>query len=461
MKEFLKCLPQSRILTSSDDLEYYGKDVCQQFAANPSAVLLPETVEEVYECVKIAFQHHISLVPSGGRTGYSAGATATNGEVILSLVRLNKILDFNPTERTLKVQAGVPLEVVQNYANERGLQYPVDFTSRGSCLIGGTIATNAGGVRVVKYGLTREWVSGLKVITGDARLLDLDGRLVKNQTGYDLRQLYIGSEGTLGIVVEATLKLTSVPAETELAFCAFQSPEHVLTALDRIRAKGLTVELFEYLDKASHELVLRHHSTSSPFQDRYSGYGLIEVSGPSQLREAFENVLSDLIEGEVVADIVLGENQQQRQNIMDHRELIGEIANQHYIVHKNDISVGISDIPEFLGQFRRMMDEQSIRGEAIVFGHIGDGNLHINLLMPENGNKEEFWKVSEELDQELFALVQKFRGSISAEHGVGLLKKPFLHFSKSEDEIDFMRKIKAQLDPKCILNPGKIFEQEQ
>ena len=459
MKEiFLQCLPASQILADQADLEYYGKDVCQQYQACASAILLPGTVKEVQECIQLAYQNRISIVPSGGRTGYSAGATATNGEVILSLTKLNKIIAINETERTMTVQAGVPLEIVQIYAKEHGLMYPVDFTSRGSCLIGGTIATNAGGIRVIRYGLTREWVLGLKVITGNGDLLELNGSLIKNQSGYDLRQVFIGSEGTLGIVVEATLKLTSQPSEPIFAFCAFQKIEDVLPTMVRLRSAGLAIELFEFLDDASHELVLKHHPLPRPFQQKFACYAAIEIDGSKQNdRDVFEQVLTKLMEEEVIGDVAISENSKQHDELMSLREMIGEVANQHYTVHKNDISVSISDIPHFISELKQILVHDISGNDVIIFGHIGDGNLHVNILMPKDLNQEKFWKDCEAIDHKIFGLVQKFKGSISAEHGVGLLKKPFLHYSRTPQEIALMRGMKKVFDPAGILNPGKIF----
>lgn len=460
MKEiFAKCIPETQILTASADLQYFGKDVCQQYKASPSAILLPSTIEEVCACVKMANLHKISIVPSAGRTGYSAGATATNGEVILSLSKLNKIIDINTAERSMSVQAGVPLETVQNYAKEHGLLYPIDFTSRGSCLIGGTIATNAGGVRVIRHGLTRDWVLGLKVVTGSGELLELNGHLFKNQTGYDLRQLFIGSEGTLGIVVEATLKLTSLPNDARLAFCAFNRAEDALPTLVKLRAAGLVVELFEFLEDTGLELVLKHKSLPRPFQEKYACYAAIEIdAGRQNAREIFEEVLSDLIEQEIIADVVISESSKQYQDLMSLRELIGETANQHYTVHKNDISVAISDIPNFVARLKQLLKGEEESHQVIIFGHLGDGNLHVNILMPKDVDSKLFWQHCEELDHKIFSLVKEFKGSISAEHGVGLLKKDFLHYSRSAEEIALMRSLKKVFDPAGILNPGKIFD---
>lgn len=456
---FLDQISNLQILNDSADLHYYGKDVCQQFSADPSLILLPDSTEQLAECVKIASQNDIKIVPSAGRTGYSAGATATSKEVILSVSRLNKVLAFNEVDRTITVQAGVSLEAVQNHARENQLMYPVDFTSRGSCLIGGTIATNAGGTRVIRHGLTRDWVLGLKVVTGKGELLDLNpGNLVKNQTGYDLRQLFIGSEGTLGIIAEATLRLASLPSDPQLAFCAFNDVKDIPECLVSLRKAGLQIELFEFLEESGLSLVLKHHKLTRPFQGQYPAYAAIEIdSGRIGAREKFEEILSDLIEKEIIADVAISESSKQYNELMALRELIGESANQHYSVHKNDISVAVSEVPAFVVAIKGLLAKEAAEFESVIFGHIGDGNLHVNILLPKEIDRQSFWAKCKELDKLVFALVQQFKGSVSAEHGVGLLKKPYLGYSRSDAEIDIMRGIKKLLDPNNILNPGKIF----
>jgi FAD/FMN-containing dehydrogenase len=455
---FLKAIPELQILTEEADLQYFGKDVCQQFEAAPSLVLLPNTAEQVQNCIKVANLHSIAIVPSAGRTGYSAGATATKGEVILSVAKLNRILDLNEVERTVTVQAGVTLEAVQNYAKEQGLLYPVDFTSRGSCLIGGTIATNAGGTRVIRHGLTRDWVLGLKVVTGAGELLELNGSLIKNQTGLDLRQLFIGSEGTLGVVVEAILKLTTDKADRQLAFCAFNQVKDIPRTLLKLRQAGLEIELFEFMEASGLELVLEHHKIPRPFSANYPAYALIEIdSGRQNAQQIFEAELEKLIEEEVIADVALSESSKQYSDLMALRELIGETANQHYSVHKNDISVSVAAVPEFLSRLKELLALQAAEFKVVVFGHIGDGNLHINILMPREIERQAFWQKCKALDQFIFGLVKQFHGSISAEHGVGLLKKPYLTYSRTEAEIALMREIKKVFDPNAIMNPGKIF----
>lgn len=242
-------LPTLRLKTEPADLQHYGRDWTRRFTPAPLAIALPATVQEVQAIVRWANDAHIAIVPSGGRTGLSGGAMATNGELVLSLERMNKMLQFDPMDRTMTVQAGMPLEAVQAVARQHGLLYPVDFAARGSCSIGGTIATNAGGIRVVRYGNTREWIAGLNVVTGTGELLELNHALIKNSSGYDFRHLMIGSEGTLGIVVEATLRLTDPPPPTKVMLLALPTFDVLMQVFAAFRAQ-LQIEAFEFLRSA-------------------------------------------------------------------------------------------------------------------------------------------------------------------------------------------------------------------
>lgn len=454
---FSTVLPAEQILSEPSELEFYGQDVCKQFKAAPSLVLLPNCKEQVSQILKICSQHKIPVVPSGGRTGYSAGATATQGEVVLSLAKMNRIIEISSIDQTITVEAGVTTEAVRNKAAEEGLYYGVDFTSKGSSQIGGNIATNAGGIRVIRYGNTRDWVLGLTVVLASGEIVECNGKLFKNQTGYDFRSLFIGSEGTLGVIVEATLKLSRPPLDSRLCLCGVADPYVALQVLTTLR-KRFTVNVFEYFERSGLELVLAHTSLSDPFQKKYPCYLLIEVEAAAQeSREHFEELLSEFLQSGTISDAVFGESSKHTADLMSLRELIGEVANKHYVPHKNDISVPVTEIPDFLRMLRELFQNRYPNYRSIIFGHVGDGNLHVNVLKPEGADSHEFFKNCEAIDADLFSVVSKLKGSISAEHGVGLLKKPFLHLSRSTKELSLMRSVKEVFDPLGILNPGKIF----
>jgi len=454
---FSEILPQGQILTAAADLEFYGKDVCKQFSAHPSLVLTPSTPQQVADILKICSLHKIAVVPSGGRTGYSAGATATQGEVILSLTKMTRVLEVNAIDQTITVEAGVTTETVRQKAAEHGLYYGVDFTSKGSSHIGGNIATNAGGIRVIRYGNTRDWVLGLVVALPNGELLRCNGKLFKNQTGYDFKSLFIGSEGTLGVIVEATLKLCRPPRESRLCLCGAKDPSVALEVLTSLR-KQFTVNVFEYFERSGLELVTAHSSLVDPFKEAHPCYLLIEIEAPhAEERQRFEELLSSFLETGVISDAVLSESSKHSQDLMSLRELIGEMANKHHVPHKNDISVPVPEIPAFLHDLRELFTKKYPQYPSIIFGHVGDGNLHVNVLKPESMEAGAFFKQCETIDQDLFTIVAAAQGSISAEHGVGLLKKPLLHLSRTPEEIDLMRAVKQVFDPAGILNPGKIF----
>lgn len=454
---FLNVLGPEQILDSTPDLEFYGKDLCKFYAAKPSMILMPRTIEQVISIVKICAEHKIGLVPSGGRTGYSGGATATNHEVILSLARLNKILEFNPLGQTLRCQAGCVTEHIQNKAKEHGLFYPVDFASKGSSQIGGNIATNAGGVRVIRYGSTRNWVLSLKFVDGRGQLIELGADLIKNQSGYDLKNLIIGSEGTLGIIVEATLQLCKPPPDSVLALVGLNSIESAMQLLGALR-DNFELSLFEYFEENALEKVCRLNSLARPFREVCPCYVLVEVLQLSSLEsEQFAERLADLMTNGLVREACLAQNSKQYHYFFFLRELISSTLSQHFVPHKNDLSVPLAKLSAFVTELRSTIERNFPDCEGVLFGHLGDGNIHLNILKPERLSLSDFVSLTQKADLETFAVVKKFAGSISAEHGVGLLKKPYLHFSRSERELELMRSIKESFDPLGILNPGKLF----
>ncbi|MGN6225178.1 FAD-binding oxidoreductase [Pseudoxanthomonas sp.] len=451
-----QAVPELRLTTEAAELEHYGRDWTRRWTPAPLAVALPATVEEVQAIVRWANQHGVAVVPSGGRTGLSGGAVAANGELVLSLARMNKVLAFDAVDRTLTVQPGIALEAAHNEAREHGLVYPVDFAARGSCSIGGNIATNAGGIRVIRYGNTREWIAGLKLVTGSGDLLDLNRGLIKNSSGYDLRQLVIGSEGTLGIVVEATLRLTDPPPPTNVMLLALPSFEVLMRVFAEFRAR-LQLEAFEFFT----DLALRHvlaHGAQAPFADVHPYYVVTEFAVGDEAREAAAMAAFEAcLEQGWVSDGVISQSDAQAAQLWRLREGITE-ALARYKPYKNDVSVRISAMPAFLAETQALLGEAYPDFEVVWFGHIGDGNLHINVLTPEGLDDAEFVRQCEHVTKLLSASLQRHGGSISAEHGIGLVKKPYLDSTRSAAEIAVMRGIKRVLDPNGLMNPGKLLD---
>lgn len=455
---FQDLLPAERILTSSDARAHYGRDWLKQYSPNPSVILLPVTTAEVQAVVCRCKERSLALVPSGGRTGLSGGATALSGEIVLSLERMNKILEVRTLDRTLRCQAGTVTQKVQEAAEQHNLYFPVEFGSKGQSQIGGNIATNAGGIRVLRYGSMREWVVGLTAVTGRGDLIELNGALFKNQTGYDLRNLLIGSEGTLAVITEATLRLTALPFERTRILCALKSVEGVLSLFHESRSTFRELSAFEFFMENALEKVLRHGGLQRPLQQPHPCYALLEIERrPGESLDQIERFLAPKIEAGLILDAVVSQSQRQADSLLELRERISEVLSAHYMPHKNDISVPIPAISAFTHELFERLAAHYPGWELVVFGHIGDGNLHINILKPSEMSADEFMKRCHETDPHIFELVSAHRGSISAEHGVGLLKRDFLHFSRSPAEIALMREIKRSFDPHGIMNPGKIF----
>lgn len=456
---FRDILGEESIRADAEAFLHYGKDWLKDYQPNPSCILFPGSYAQVQEIARVCNERGVALVPSGGRTGLSGGATATQGEVILSLERLNKILSIDATSRLAVCEAGVITEALQIAAASNGLFFPIDFASKGSSQIGGNIATNAGGVRVIRWGNIRDWVIGLKVVTAAGDILTLNGELFKNQSGYDLRQLFIGSEGTLGIIVEATLKLTSPPKEVTRLFCAAGSIDAILQTMARSRTQFGAINMFEYLSEKSMQIVANSGDLMPPLLGAAPHYCLIEIETPNSAeRQALEEYFCELIEEELLTDVIISASSKQADDLLAVRERLPEILSSRFTVHKNDISVPITSISEFCSRLQQLIPTLFPDFELAIFGHLGDGNLHLNLIKPEVMSPESFFAFCKKADHQIFALVREFSGSISAEHGVGLLKKDFLHYSRSAPEIELMRGLKNLLDPRGILNPGKIFD---
>ncbi|HET7332715.1 FAD-binding oxidoreductase [Dyella sp.] len=448
-------LPELRLLTEPGDLEHYGRDWTRRWTPAPLAIALPASIEEVQGIVRWANEHQVAIVPSGGRTGLSGGAVAAHGELVLSLARMNRVLGFDAVDRTLTVQPGIALEAVHTAAREQGLIYPVDFAARGSCAIGGNIATNAGGIRVIRYGNTREWIAGLKVVTGQGELLDLNRALIKNSSGYDLRQLMIGSEGTLGIVVEATLRLTDPPPASQVMLLALPDMDALMQVFALFRAR-LPLQAFEFFTDVALKHVLAHGAQRAIDGD-YPYYVVTEFDAADErAQEEALAVFEQAVEQGWIADGVMAQSEAQAAALWRLREGITESLAAHK-PYKNDISVRISAVPAFLQDIQALLTREYPQMEVVWFGHIGDGNLHINVLKPASQSDAEFIAQCEHVTKLLAAALQRHGGSISAEHGIGLVKRAYLESTRSAAEIALMRGVKAVFDPNGILNPGKLF----
>jgi FAD/FMN-containing dehydrogenase len=440
----------------ADDLAEYGRDWTKVFAPAPCAVAFPRTTDEVSRLFAICNELEVPIVPSGGRTGLAGGAVAAHGELVVSTARMRRMDPVDVQGATVRVQAGAVTQAVHEHCAPHGLTWPVDFASKGSSHVGGNIATNAGGVKVIRYGLTRHWVLGLQVVLANGRVLELNGALEKNNTGLDLRQLFIGTEGTLGFVTEATLKLCKLPGKLDVLLFAVPDLAGVLRLFREARRGPFTLSAYEFFTRHCLERVVRHRKLRPPFAADHGCYVLMEVEAAR--RDALDRWVTDVFEGGCAADGVLAQHSGEAADLWALREGISESLSATGLPHKNDVALPIAALEAFTAALERVFDLRYPGWQIALFGHVGDGNLHINVMKPDALGKEDFLRRTEEADRDLFALVREHGGSISAEHGIGLLKKDFLSYSRTPDEIALMKAVKRAFDPKGILNPGKIFD---
>lgn len=442
------------VSTDPDDLATYGRDWTRVYDPAPCAVALPRSTAEVAEVLRFCDDHRIPVVPSGGRTGLAAGAVAKDGELVLSLSRMRRMDPVDLSGLSVRVQAGAVTEAVHQHCAAHGLTWPVDFASKGSSQVGGNIATNAGGVRVIRHGLTRQWVLGLQVVTARGEVLELNGALEKNNTGTDLRQLFIGSEGTLGVITEATLKLTKLPARVDVALFAVRDIAAVLALFRAARGAPFTLGAYEFFTDRCLARVRRHRGLSSPFSEPHGCYALLEAEGISS--DDFVSWCGEQLAQGLADDGTLAQNAAQASALWALRESISESLSGTGLPHKNDVALPIAALEPFCADLEATLAQSYPDWELCLFGHIGDGNLHVNVMKPDTLPREDFLARTHAADAAIFDVVRRYKGSVSAEHGVGLLKREWLGHTRSPEEIAMLRAIKRALDPNDTLNPGKV-----
>ena len=456
--KFRTIVGEAHVLDDATAFENYGRDWTKTVEPNPSVIVLPRTTDEVAQLLRYCNEHGLAVVPSGGRTGLAGAAVAANGEVVISLMRMTTIGEIDRVGLTVEVEAGVTTQALQEAAADAGLFFPLDLAAKGSCQLGGNVATNAGGVKLIRYGGTREQVLGIEVVLADGRVLNMNTTLRKNNTGYDLKQLFIGSEGTLGIITKVTFKLMAQPGELVCALMAAATFDAVPKILSMCHQQGAQVTAFEFFTKRANEIVLQHiPGAKLPFAEQPEYFVLLELERRSGESDAMEPLLEKIFEAGLIEDATIAQSSAQAGELWGLRENITEALAAHGHVRKNDVSLGIHQLGDFVASLEKIMGGGPDDIDIVVFGHIGDGNLHINYLGDKSTSFDDFNRDARQIEERVFAELHKVAGSISAEHGVGLLKKGDLHYSRSADEIDFMRQIKAAFDPNSIMNPGKIF----
>ena len=445
-------------VTDAADIAPYVTEERDLFHGRSPLVLRPGSTAEVSAICKLASEHKIALVPQGGNTGLVGGQTPHHGEVVVSLRRLDKIREIDPASNTMTCEAGVVLQIAQQRAAEVDRLFPLSLGAEGSCTIGGNLSTNAGGTAALAYGVAREMALGLEVVLADGRILNGLSKLKKDNTGYDLRNLFIGAEGTLGIITAATLKLFPKPRAVETAYVGLKSPAQALKLLSisQNEAAG-SLTSFELLADIAVDFSLRHGiDIRDPLQSKHPWYVLMELSSSrDDARAALESILAKGMEEGIVDDAVIAANLSQRAGFWKLRDEMSAAQKPEGGSIKHDISVPVAAVPAFIEEANAAVVKLIPGSRPVPFGHLGDGNIHYNVSQPIGGNTADFMSRWHEVNEVVFAIVLRMGGSISAEHGIGVLKRDELPDVKDKVAIELMRGIKAMLDPLGIMNPGQ------
>jgi FAD/FMN-containing dehydrogenase len=447
-------------ITDPDAQAPYLVEMRDMFHGRTPVVLRPGSVAEVARILALANETATAVVPQGGNTGLVGGQTPHHGEIVLSLNRLERIREVDPVSNTMTCEAGVTLLRAREAAANVDRLYPQLLPSEGTCTIGGNLSTNAGGTAALAYGIARSHALGLEVVLADGRVLNDLNKLKKDNTGYDLRDLFIGAEGTLGVITAAVLRLVPRPRSVETAFVGVPSPQAALDLLGLATertAGGVTS--FELMLRLAIEVVLRHGADCrDPLPQPHPWYVLIELSSQARsgLRAVLEEVLAEGLERGLLIDATIAGSLEQAKMFWRLRELLGEVQRHEGGSIKHDISVPVAAVPAFIDEANAAVERLIAGARPLPFGHLGDGNIHYNVVQPVGADKAEFLKRWDEVNAVVFDVVARHGGSISAEHGIGVLKRDLLPKVKDPVALDLMRTLKRTLDPKGILNPGKV-----
>jgi FAD/FMN-containing dehydrogenase len=462
-----RALGPAGCMTEPDLIAPFLVDFRGLFHGATPLVARPVSTAEVSEVLAICNELGVGVVPHGGNTSYCGGATpgADGDEIVLSLARMNRVRELDAANFSITVEAGCILADLQSAAESADRYFPLSLGSEGSCQVGGNLSTNAGGLNALRYGVARDLVLGLEVVLADGRVIDGLTSLRKDNTGYDLRDLFIGAEGTLGIITAASLKLFPALRDVETAFVAVPGPAAAVTLLERLRgASGDSISSFEYLPRIAVELATRHvHGVSDPLDRPYDCYVLCELSSPrgdAGLRRVLEATLERAMSDGLVLDAAIAESLAQRQGLWRLRESIPEAQRAEGASIKHDVSVPVASLPAFMEEATAAVLAIVPTGRMVTYGHAGDGNLHFNVSEPAGGDRTAFMSREADIQFAVHEIVRRYRGSISAEHGIGQLKRAQLARHKDPVALDVMRSIKRALDPKAIMNRGKLLPDE-
>lgn len=457
LEAFKAIVGENYVFVDEEVLNQYAHDETEDLHFLPDVVIKPGSAEEISEILKICNQYKIPVTPRGAGTGLSGGALPHLGGVLLSIERLNKILHIDERNLQVTTEAGVITEVLQNTLKEKGLFYPPDPSSRGTCFIGGNIAENSGGPKAVKYGVVKDYVLNLEVVLPTGEIIWTGANVLKNATGYNLTQLIVGSEGTLGIVTKIVLKLLNHPKHDLLMLVPFKSAENACAAVSAIFMAGYTPSAMEFMERDALEWVMRFVDNSIvPIEEDIKAHLLIEVDGNDLdvLMKEMEGI------GEVVmnfdcSEILFADDAQQKEQLWKLRRRVGEAVKSHSVYKEEDTVVPRAELPALLNGVKEIGRKYGFH--SVCYGHAGDGNLHVNIIKGELSHEE--WNGSLKSGiREIFELVKSLGGTISGEHGIGLVQKEYMDIIFRQKELDLMRQIKLVFDPNDILNKGKIFD---
>ncbi|MGF7208775.1 FAD/FMN-containing dehydrogenase [Skermanella aerolata] len=445
------------------DMESYVAEWRGRYRGATPLVLRPASTQELSDVMRACAEAGVPVVPQGGNTGLVGGSipSADNSEVLISLSRMNKIREMDPLNYTVTVEAGCVLQTLQQAAADVDRLFPLSLGAEGTCQIGGNISANAGGTMTLRYGNTRDLVLGLEVVLPDGRIWNGMRRLRKNNTGYDLKHLFIGAEGTLGFITAAVLKLFPRPKQVETGFLAVRDPDAAIELLASLRsASGDSLSAFELMPRIALDFALKHVAgTIDPLSEPFPWYVLLELStgtGGDAFRETIEAALGEAMEAGLVQDATLASSEAQAKQLWFIREAIVEAQKYEGGSIKHDISIPVSCVGSFIAQATEAVERTIPGARPVPFGHVGDGNIHFNVNQPVDADTEAYLAQWDKLNEVVHDIVLSMDGSISAEHGIGTFKREELQRVKSPVELDLMRRIKATLDPQGLMNPGKV-----
>ena len=460
LARFAAIVGERYALTAANDIEPYMIEDRGLYRGRSPMVLRPGSTAEVSAILKLANETGTPIVPQGGNTGLVGGQTPHNGEILLSLKRMDRIREVDATSNTMTCEAGVVLIKAQEAAEAQNRLFPLSLGAEGSCTIGGNLSTNAGGTGALAYGVARELVMGLEVVLADGRVLNNLRKLKKDNTGYDLRHIFVGAEGTLGIITAAVLRLFPRPRAVETAFIGVPSPYEALTLLNLAYERaGGGVTSFELIPRIALEFAVKHAPMCrDPLASKHKWYVLMELSTQARdgLRAILEDILSTGVERKLIEDATIAESLDQTKGLWLLRHHIADTQKYEGGSIKQDVSVPVNTVPDFIAEATAKVEALVPGCRPVPFGHLGDGNIHYNVSQPVGADRAEFIKRWDEVNDAVFGVVAKYAGSISAEHGIGVMKRALLPSVKDPVAYDLMCSLKRMLDPQGILNPGKV-----